>query len=80
MVPRWYSIFLLLQLMVLLALSQAPADPLKNFCRRYGQQTAIIDDKLYIDGGWLYANPISENPVPTISKVTSLGRHCADAG
>jgi len=50
------------------ALGQSPANPLTNFCRRYGHQTAVIDNKLYIDGGWLYANPISENPQPVISK------------
>ena len=26
-------------------------DPLRNFCRRWGHQTAVIDNKLYIDGG-----------------------------
>ena len=51
-----------------LIFAQAPADVFGDFCRRYGHQTAIIDRKLYIDGGWLYANPISQNPVPTISK------------
>ena len=51
--------------------AQAPADPLKDFCRRYGHQTTIIDRKLYIDGGWLYANPIAQNPVPVISKAVS---------
>lgn len=58
---------LLLWLFVSSAYAQAPQDPLKDFCRRYGHQTTIIDRKLYIDGGWLYANPIEQNPVPTIS-------------
>ncbi|KAK7430021.1 hypothetical protein QQZ08_003411 [Neonectria magnoliae] len=26
-------------------------DPINNFCRRWGHQTAVVDDKLYIDGG-----------------------------
>ncbi|KAI9802083.1 MAG: hypothetical protein M1833_002004 [Piccolia ochrophora] len=47
--------------------AQAPKDPLKNFCRRYGHQTAVVDRKLYIDGGWLYANPIKQNPQPVIN-------------
>ncbi|PBP16800.1 cell wall anchored protein [Diplocarpon rosae] len=37
-------------------------DPLKDFCRRFGHQTAIIDQKLYIDGGLLNWNPIAQNP------------------
>lgn len=48
-------------------LAQAPQDPLKDFCRRYGHQTTVIDRTLYIDGGWVYANPLEQNPVPTIS-------------
>ena len=62
---------LLLALFILSALAQPPADPLTDFCRRYGHQTAVIDKKLYIDGGWLYANPIQQNPVPTMSKAAS---------
>ncbi len=65
------SSLLLLLFAVLRALAQAPPDPLKDFCRRYGHQTAVIDRKLYIDGGWLYANPIVRNPVPVISKAAS---------
>ena len=28
-------------------------NPLIDFCRRYGHQSTVIDDKLYIDGGWV---------------------------
>lgn len=28
-------------------------NPRDNFCRRYGHQTTFIDDKLYIDGGFV---------------------------
>lgn len=28
-------------------------NPLVDFCRRYGHQSTVIDDKLYIDGGWV---------------------------
>lgn len=62
-----FGLVLSLWLYTLPACAQAPQDPLKNFCRRYGHQTAVIDRKLYIDGGWVYANPIEQNPVPTIS-------------
>jgi hypothetical protein len=52
---------------VLPCLAQTPSDPL-FFCRRYGHQTAVIDRKLYIDGGWWYGNPISQYPIPTMSE------------
>lgn len=60
----------LLWLLISPAIAQAPQRPLEDFCRRYGHQTAVIDRKLYIDGGWVYANPIPDNPIPTISLMT----------
>ncbi|OAL30465.1 hypothetical protein AYO22_01663 [Fonsecaea multimorphosa] len=63
-----YSLLLLLAMLTAQTVAQALADPLRNFCRRYGHQTAVIDRKLYIDGGWLYANPISQNPIPTMNE------------
>src|ERR1700733_14346162 len=53
--------------LVPLVFSQAPQDPIRDFCRRYGHQTALINRKLYIDGGYVNANPISQNPVAVIS-------------
>lgn len=47
--------------------AQAPKDPTQDVCRRFGHQTAVIDRKLYIDGGWVYASPLETNPEPTIS-------------
>lgn len=43
--------------------SQASKDPLKDFCRRWGHQTAQVDGKLYIDGGQVTWNPQSQNPL-----------------
>lgn len=63
-----YDNLLSLLSLTALSLAQAPHDPLKDFCRRYGHQTTIIDRRLYIDGGWVYANPIDQNPLPTISE------------
>ncbi|KAH6624849.1 hypothetical protein B0J18DRAFT_397906 [Chaetomium sp. MPI-SDFR-AT-0129] len=40
----------------------AQLDPVRNFCRRFGHQTAVIDRKLYIDGGFINYNPISQYP------------------
>lgn len=28
-------------------------NPKDDFCRRFAHQTTVIDDKLYIDGGWV---------------------------
>ncbi|KAF1991092.1 hypothetical protein K402DRAFT_323651, partial [Aulographum hederae CBS 113979] len=43
--------------------SQQTKDPLNDFCRRFGHQTAVVDRKLYIDGGQVNWNPISANPL-----------------
>jgi hypothetical protein len=40
----------------ILARGAGAADQLNlkdDFCRRYGHQTTVIDDKLYIDGGYV---------------------------
>jgi hypothetical protein len=42
---------------------QVTKDPVNDFCRRWGHQTAVIDRKLYIDGGQVDWNPISQNPL-----------------
>jgi hypothetical protein len=57
-----------------LAISQAPQDPIRDFCRRYGHQTALIDRKLYIDGGYVNANPISQFPDAVMSRHSHTGR------
>lgn len=36
-------------------------DPIRDFCRRFGHQTAIIDQTLYIHGGQLNYNPMTED-------------------
>lgn len=41
---------LILCLLIGLVASQI-FDPITNFCRRFAHQTAVIDDRLYIDGG-----------------------------
>lgn len=43
-------------------LGQAAKDPLNDFCRRWGHQTAVIGRKLYIDGGIVNWNPLPSNP------------------
>lgn len=47
--------------LLFVGLSLQQKDPVKDFCRRFGHQTAVIDRKLYIDGGFVDWNPISQN-------------------
>ncbi|KAK2684843.1 hypothetical protein QWA68_016553 [Fusarium oxysporum] len=37
-------------------------DPVKDFCRRFGHQTAVVDRKLYIDGGLVNWKPMNTDP------------------
>ncbi|KAH8673695.1 hypothetical protein BX600DRAFT_213271 [Xylariales sp. PMI_506] len=43
-------------------IAYAQRDPVANFCRRFGHQTALVDRKIYIDGGFINYNPLSSNP------------------
>ena len=52
----------LLFILCFLDVSLAQPDPVKDFCRRFGHQTAVIDRKLYIDGGFMNYNPLSQYP------------------
>ncbi|KAK3339706.1 hypothetical protein B0T25DRAFT_511899 [Lasiosphaeria hispida] len=36
-------------------------DPVKDFCRRFGQQSAVVDDRLYVDGGFVNYKPLTES-------------------
>ncbi|KAK6209549.1 cell wall anchored protein [Colletotrichum tabaci] len=52
----------LLGLSLLTAPTTAQQDPVADFCRRFGHQTAVVDDKLFIDGGLVNWNPFSSFP------------------
>lgn len=52
----------LLGLSLLTAPTAAQQDPVADFCRRFGHQTAVVDDKLFIDGGLVNWNPFSSFP------------------
>jgi hypothetical protein len=56
-------------------LSLAVQNPHSNFCRRWGHQTTVIDDKLYIDGGWVDYDdfPQTQKDYPSKSPPGSLG-------
>ena len=42
---------------------------LQDFCRRFGHRTAIISNRLYIDGGFVNFNPLNQNPTNYTSKI-----------
>lgn len=48
--------------------SQDTKDPVNDFCRRFGHQSAVVDRRLYIDGGLVNWNPLSQNPLNYSSK------------
>jgi hypothetical protein len=65
--PAFSHVLVVLFLFVQLSWQQK--DPLSDFCRRFGHQQAIIDNKLYLDGGLVNWNPISQNPANYSSKL-----------
>jgi hypothetical protein len=58
----------------LIGLSFQQKDPLKDFCRRFGHQTAVVDDRLYIDGGFINYRPLEQNPLNYSSEKTMESR------
>lgn len=63
---RWISVLLLLLCVADLSVQQH--DPIKDFCRRFGHQTALVDRKLYIDGGLVNWNSMVTDPANYTSK------------
>ncbi|KAM0334351.1 hypothetical protein ACHAQA_001376 [Verticillium albo-atrum] len=53
------SMTLLLLLFARLSVQQR--DPVNDFCRRFGHQTTVVDNKLFIDGGILNWSPVADN-------------------
>lgn len=64
---RWVIAIIL----VSLSLEQTH-DPLNDFCRRFGHQTAVVDRRLYIDGGLVNWNSISQNSLNYSSMTSSF--------
>lgn len=59
--PVWTHQTLSLLLWCLTGISFAQKDPIKNFCRRWGHQSAVVDRKLYIDGGLINYQGAADN-------------------
>jgi len=60
--------FLVLCLLGLFVPLSCQKDPLNDFCRRHGHQSVVVDDRLYLDGGFVNWNPIAQNPLNYTSK------------
>jgi len=67
-------------LVLLVELSWAQKDPLNDFCRRFGHQTAVIDEKLYVDGGQVDWNPIVQNDQNYTRKLESFASQVRGVG
>lgn len=48
-------------LLLFVEFSSQQKNPLNDFCRRFGHQATVVDQKLFIDGGQVDWNPISQN-------------------
>lgn len=64
---------LLISFLLFLRPSWAQLDPVADFCRRFGHQTAVIDRKVYIDGGFINYNPLTQYPTNYSSKFSTRG-------
>ncbi|KAH7118465.1 hypothetical protein EDB81DRAFT_892077 [Dactylonectria macrodidyma] len=59
--PVWTRQTFLLLAWCLIGTSVAQHDPIKDFCRRWGHQSAVVDRKLYIDGGLVNYQPFTSS-------------------
>lgn len=53
LVARHLSWFVAFVSLICLSCQQTKSDPNESFCRRWGHQTCVIGNKLYIDGGYI---------------------------
>ena len=67
-----YRILITFTLTLLASDVSAQQDPIRNFCRRFGHQTAVVDRKLFIDGGLINYSPLSQFPANYSSKLSVL--------
>src|SRR5205814_5317158 len=65
---RWQAFLLAFLLPLTVRWVGAVPNPHNNFCRRYGHQTTLVDDKLYIDGGWIDFDTFPTDQVDYASK------------
>lgn len=61
-IPKWIARAVSIAASLGAVVAQQGLSPETNFCRRFGHQTTVIDDKLYIDGGYINWNPLTQYP------------------
>ena len=52
----------------LAAVASAQHDPIKDFCRRFGHAAAVVDDRMYINGGHVNWKPLTASSRNNTSK------------
>jgi len=52
--------------------AKAGRDPLNDFCRIWGHSAAVVDNKLFLDGGYLNWTPLSQNHMNSTSELFIL--------
>jgi hypothetical protein len=74
MARQWQETLKAAILLLLLAVVQAgdigtdSNSQLKNFCRRFEHRTAVVNNRLYIDGGFINSNPLDNDGTNYTSK------------
>ncbi|KAH6662118.1 hypothetical protein B0J14DRAFT_571231 [Halenospora varia] len=61
-------------LLIMATVALGQREPTKDLCRRFGHQAAVVDQKLYIDGGQINWRSSTERPRTNFSN-TFLGYH-----
>jgi hypothetical protein len=69
---RLFTSTLLLLALVSTITAKNPKD---DFCRRFGHQTTVIDDKLYIDGGYFNHADFPQDSTNYSSKLGEQADH-----
>ncbi|VUC25921.1 unnamed protein product [Clonostachys rosea] len=69
-------LFLLFLFLALSSVTSVSLDPQNDFCRRFSHQSTVIDDRLYIDGGYINYRKDTKDSVATENEPnTWLGYH-----
>jgi hypothetical protein len=79
---RFLGLIILCMLFDLIFADPVPGDAqfqLRDFCRRFSHRTAVISNRIYIDGGFVNLDPLNLNPANYTSKIviclSVVGKH-----
>lgn len=51
-----------------LPLIRGQGSQIADFCRRFDHRATVLNNKLYVDGGYINYNPLDQNPTNYTSK------------